>query len=40
VRKKKKRIMAPGEMEELVLTKDSFTDKGFVREIVICVEDQ
>ena len=39
VRKQKKRIMTPGEMEELVITKDSFKDRGEVKEIRIRVED-
>ena len=39
IRKQKKRIMAPGEMEELVITKESFRDLPEVKEIVISVED-
>ncbi len=39
IRKQKKRIMAPGEMEQLVITKESFKDFPDVKEIVISVED-
>jgi len=39
VRSVKKRILSPGEMEELVLTKDSFRDRPPVKMIRICVED-
>jgi len=40
IRKQKKRIMAPGEMEELTLTKESFKDFPDACEIVIAVEDE
>ncbi|MBQ5568293.1 MAG: pyridine nucleotide-disulfide oxidoreductase, partial [Oscillospiraceae bacterium] len=39
VRRVKKRIMAPGEMEELVLTKASFAEHPDVKEILVCAED-
>ena len=39
VRRIKKRIMAPGEMEQLVLTKDSFRDHPDVKTIAIALED-
>ncbi len=38
IKKQKKRVMAPGEMEQIVLTKDSFEGLG-VDEITIAVED-
>ena len=40
IRKQKKRVMAPGEMEEIVLTKESFNDFGKVGSITVAVEDQ
>ncbi len=40
VKKQKKRVMAPGEMEELVITKESFKDAGNVEKITVAVEDQ
>ncbi len=40
IRKQKKRVMAPGEMEELTLTKASFEGLGGVRSITVAVEDQ
>ena len=39
VKRTKKRIMAPGEMEELMLTKQSLTENSPVKEIVIALED-
>ncbi len=39
IKKQKRRVMAPGEMEQLTLTKESFKDIPEVREIVITVED-
>ena len=38
VSKKKKRVMAPGEMEQVVLKKSSFTDYPQIKEIKICTE--
>ena len=35
---RKKRIMSPGEMEEVVLKKSSFADCSDIKEIVVCVE--
>lgn len=35
---RKKRIMSPGEMEEVVLKKSSFADNSDIKEIVVCVE--
>ncbi|MDY3918189.1 MAG: FAD-dependent oxidoreductase [Candidatus Limivivens sp.] len=40
VLRKKKKIMAPGEMEQLVLKKESFDPYPDVREIKICVEEE
>ena len=40
IKKQKKRVMAPGEMEEIVLTKDSFKDFCKVGSITVAVEDQ
>ena len=40
VRRIKKRILAPGEMEELVLMKSSFADWPDVQTITIALEDQ
>ena len=39
VKKQKKRILAPGEMEQVVLTRQSFQGLEPVREIRICLED-
>lgn len=39
VRRVKKRIMAPGEMEELILLRDSFSECPEIQEITIRVED-
>ena len=39
IRKQKKRIMAPGEMEQLILTKESLREAGQVSRIRICLED-
>ena len=39
IKRIRRRIMAPGEMEELVLTKESFSGYENVKEIVVSVED-
>ena len=39
VRRVKKRVMAPGEMEELVISRSSFEGRPFVKEILITAED-
>ena len=39
IRRIKKRIMTPGEMEELVIAKSSFETCPGVKEILICAED-
>lgn len=39
IRRQKKRVMAPGEMEQVILKKDSFKDLHTISEIRICVED-
>ena len=39
IKKTRRRVMAPGEMEELVLTKESFASHENVKEIVVSVED-
>ncbi len=38
IKKQKKRVMAPGEMEQIVLTKDSFAGRS-VQKITVAVED-
>ena len=40
IRKQKKRVMAPGEMEEITLTKASFDGLDNVGSITVAVEDQ
>ena len=40
IRKQKKRVMAPGEMEEIVLTKASFDGFDNVGTITVAVVDQ
>lgn len=37
---KKKRILAPGEMEQVVLHKNSFTNLNNIEQIVICIEEE
>ncbi len=39
IRKTRKRVMAPGEMEQVILTRESFSDCPAVARIRICVED-
>ena len=39
IKKQKKRVMAPGEMEQIVLTKESFEGRAPVGKIVVAVED-
>ncbi|MBR7162243.1 MAG: NAD(P)/FAD-dependent oxidoreductase [Clostridia bacterium] len=36
---RKKRVLAPGEMEQVILKKNSFADYGSLSEIVICTEE-
>ena len=36
---RKKRVLAPGEMEQVVLKKNSFADYPDLSEIVICTEE-
>ncbi len=38
VQKRKKRVMAPGEMEQVILKKDSFKDYPDIKKITICTE--
>ena len=39
IRRTKKRVMAPGEMEQIVLTKQSLQEYPDLKEIAICAED-
>ena len=40
VMKRKKRILAPGEMEQVVLTKESFVEYPIINKITICAEEE
>ena len=39
IQTKKKRVMAPGEMEQVILKKDSFSDYPDLKKITICTEE-
>lgn len=40
VMKRKKRVLAPGEMEQVVLTKESFVEYPIINKITICAEEE